>query len=105
MMADRVAPWSSRAAAQGEDVLSELVRILADVVGEDFLRDLEVTRDTTLNEDLALESIEFVALSERLRQRYGERVDVAALIAGMDLEQFAVMTVGDLVRHVQSELS
>jgi acyl carrier protein len=105
MMADRVAPWSSRAAAPGEDVLSELVRILAEVVGEDFLRDLEVTRDTTLNEDLALESIEFVALSERLRQRYGERVDVAALIAGMDLEQFAVMTVGDLVRHVQSELS
>jgi acyl carrier protein len=100
MMADRVAPWGG-----DEDVLSEVVRMVTDVVGADFLPDLEVTRDTTLNDDLALESVEFVALSERLRHGYGERVDVAAFIAGMDLERFTELTVGDLVAHIESRLS
>jgi acyl carrier protein len=105
MMADGVAPWGSRAVAQDDDVLSEVVRILADVVGKDFLADLKVTRDTTFNDDLALESIEFVALSEGLRRSYGERVDFVDFVADLDLERFTAMTVGDLVRHVESRLS
>ncbi|MCW2914364.1 MAG: hypothetical protein JWN52_2432 [Actinomycetia bacterium] len=91
--------------ARSEDVLSEVVRTLIDVVGEDFLLDFEVTRDTTLNDDLALESIEFVALSEKLQRSYGERVDFPDFIAGMDLEQIMTMTVGDLVSHIESRLS
>lgn len=88
----------------GADVFKEIVGMLVDVVGEDFLLDLEVGLDTTFNEDLALESIEFVALAEKLQQRYGERVEFAAFIAGMDLDQIMRMTVGDLVRHVESRL-
>ncbi|MEU5882286.1 hypothetical protein [Spirillospora sp. NPDC047279] len=85
-------------------VLTEVVRMLVDVVGEDFLLDLEVGPGTTFNEDLALESIEFVALAERLQGRYGDRVDFAAFIAGMDLDQIMRMTVGDLVAHIESRL-
>ncbi|GAA2585224.1 acyl carrier protein [Actinomadura fulvescens] len=88
----------------GTDVLAEVVRMLVDVVGEDFLLELEVGPDTTFNEDLALESIEFVVLAERLRRHYGERVDLPAFIAGMDLDQIMRMTVGDLVRHIESRL-
>ncbi|MFG2003036.1 acyl carrier protein [Spirillospora sp. NPDC048911] len=86
------------------DVLEEVVAMLVGVVGEDFLLDVEVGPDTTFNEDLALESIEFVVLAERLQRRYGERVQFAAFIAGMDLDQIMRMTVGDLVRHIESRL-
>jgi acyl carrier protein len=82
------------------EVLDEVVRMLVEVVGEDFLLDLEVGPETTFNEDLALESIEFVALAERLQQRYGDRVDFAGFLAGMDLDQVMTMTVGDLVAHI-----
>jgi acyl carrier protein len=85
-----------------EGVLGEVVAMLVDVVGEDFLLDLEVGPETTFNDDLALESIEFVALAEKLQQRYGGRVDFAAFIAGMDLDEIMRMTVGDLVRHIES---
>ncbi|MGI8333088.1 acyl carrier protein [Actinomadura scrupuli] len=90
---------------QGEDVLSELVRILVDVVGEDSLAGVEVTRDTALDDDLALEGIEFVELSQRLRQVYGERVELTAFLAELDFEQLTRLTVGDLARHVESRLS
>lgn len=85
-----------------EDVLSEVVRMLVEVVGEDFLLDVEVGPGTTFNGDLALESIEFVALTEKLQNRYGDRVDFAGFVAGMDLDQIMNMTVGDLVRHIES---
>lgn len=85
-----------------EGVLGEVVAMLVDVVGEDFLLDVEVGPETTFNDDLALESIEFVALAEKLQLRYGGRVDFAAFIAGMDLDEIMRMTVGDLVRHIES---
>lgn len=78
--------------------------MLVEVVGEDFLLEMEVGRDTNFNEDLALESIEFVALAEKLQQRYGTGVDFAAFLAGMDLDQIMTMTVGHLVAHIESRL-
>ena len=85
-------------------VLDEVVTMLVEVVGEDFLLDVEVGPETTFNEDLALESIEFVALAEKLQDRYGAKVDFAAFLAGMDLDQVMRMTVGDLVGHIESRL-
>ena len=55
---------------------------------------------TTFNEDLALESIEFVALAELLQQRYGAAVDLIAFLAEKDMEEILAMTVGDLVSHI-----
>jgi acyl carrier protein len=90
--------------ARGGDVLPELVRMLVEVVGEDALGGVKVTRDTTLNDELALEGIEFVELSQRLRQAYGERVDLTAFLAGLELEQLMGLTVGDVARHIESRL-
>lgn len=82
------------------DVLSEVVQMLTEVVGEDFLLDVEVGPETTFSDDLALESIEFVALVDRLRAHYGDRVDFPAFIAGLDLDQIMNLTVGDVVDHI-----
>jgi acyl carrier protein len=83
-----------------DDALTQVVRMLAEVVGEDFLLDVEIGRDTTFNEDLGLESIEFVALADKLRDHYGDGVDLAAFIAGMDIDEIMDLTVGDLVDHI-----
>jgi acyl carrier protein len=81
-------------------ILDEVVGILVEVIGEDFLLDVEVTADTSFNDDLAVESIEFVALAEKLRERYGEKVDFVAFVGEMDLEEIVAMTVGRLVTHI-----
>lgn len=87
--------------SESDIVLDEVVQLLIEVVGEDFLLDLEITRDTTFSDDLALESIEFVALAERLQQRYGGRVDFAAFVADMDITEIMTMKVGTLVAYVE----
>ncbi|HEV2372501.1 MAG TPA: phosphopantetheine-binding protein [Streptosporangiaceae bacterium] len=84
------------------DVVSEVVRILTEVVGEDFLLDTEITERTTFSDDLALESIEFVALAERLQARYGDRVNLIEFIGAKDIDDIMAMTVGELARYIEA---
>jgi acyl carrier protein len=83
-----------------ESVLADLEAILLDVIGEDFLLDEPLTMETSFDADLQLESIEFVALAEKLLERYGEQVDFVNWLAGMDLDQIIALTVGQLVDFV-----
>jgi acyl carrier protein len=87
------------------DVLDQVVRLLTEVVGEDFLLDTEITPGTTFSDDLALESIEFVALSEKLHEYYGDQVDFVAFIGGMDIDEIMSMTVGTLTGYIETQLT
>ena len=82
------------------DVLAEIERILLEVIGDDLLLDGPLTMETSFDEDLQLESIEFVALSEQLLETYGEQVDFVAWLAEMTLDEIVALTVGQLVAFV-----
>ncbi|MET7801853.1 phosphopantetheine-binding protein [Streptomyces decoyicus] len=81
-------------------ILAEITDMLVSVVGDELLVVGEVTPATTFNDDLALESIEFVALAELLQQRYGSSVDLLGLLAEKDIDHILAMTVGELAVHI-----
>ncbi|MFC9238883.1 phosphopantetheine-binding protein [Streptomyces decoyicus] len=81
-------------------ILAEITDMLVSVVGDELLVVGEITPATTFNDDLALESIEFVALAELLQQRYGSSVDLLGLLAEKDIDQILAMTVGELAVHI-----
>jgi acyl carrier protein len=83
-----------------ESVLATVTELIGEIIGEDYMADIEVTMESTITEDLELESIEFVALAEKLRDRYGESVDFVDWVAGMELEQIILLTVGQLVGFI-----
>ncbi|TDD64990.1 acyl carrier protein [Actinomadura rubrisoli] len=85
------------------DVMAEVVRLLTEVVGDDLLLEGEVGPETTFGDGLALESIEFVALVDRLRERYGG-VDFPSFVAALDVDRIVNLTVGDIVDHIEAEL-
>jgi acyl carrier protein len=74
--------------------------MITDVIGADDLVGIDIGPDTSFQEDLEIESIEFVALSERLMARYGEEVDFVGWMASMELDAILALTVGDLVGFV-----
>jgi len=87
-------------------VLADLSDMIGEVIGEDELLMVdEITMATSFNDDLELESIEFVALAELLMERYGEQVDFVEWIADMDLEQIINMQVGELVDFIVGRLT
>ncbi|MFD4133234.1 acyl carrier protein [Streptomyces goshikiensis] len=83
-----------------DTILTEIIGMLVEIVGDEFLLSEEVTMRTTFNEDLALESIEFVALAELLHHRYGSDVDLMGFLAEKDMDAILAMSVGELVTHI-----
>jgi acyl carrier protein len=86
-------------------VFDEVAALVREVIGEDFLLDQEITPGTSFGEDLAVESIEFVELSERLQQRFGRRANLATFVADMDIDAFTGITVGELADYIAAQLA
>jgi acyl carrier protein len=83
-------------------VLATVAELLREVMGDALDEDTgnAITLETSFNEDLQLESIEFVALAEKLQERYGTRVDFAGWLSGMELDRILSLKVGELVEHI-----
>jgi acyl carrier protein len=88
-----------------EEVLAAVARLIREVVGEAWIDDKAIGMETSFSGDLELESIEFVALSERLQDRYGEKVDFVVWISEMELPEIIGLSVGQLVDHITACLN
>ena len=85
-------------------VLDEVRGVLADVIGEVYVSELDVEMETAFRADLDIESIEFVAMGEILRERYGDRIDFVEWLTTMELDDIIALTVGELVDHIVEKL-
>ena len=85
--------------------MTDLRPMIIEVIGEDYITDTEIDLDTSFYEELEIESIEFVALGEALQDHYGERVDFAAWIATLEVDDIIAMTVGGLTDYIVMSLA
>lgn len=90
--------------AKPEAVLADIAGMLRVLLEEYGVDDADITMDTTFHDDLELESIDLVALSGSLREHYGDRVNFAAFIADLELDEIIALTVGRLVDYVVASL-
>jgi acyl carrier protein len=87
--------------ARGQ-LLAEIIDLLLKVTGEDPRWAEEITSATRLERDLYVDSLEMAALCDLARDSYGDRVDLAAFVSGLDIDQIIGLTVGDLVAQVEA---
>lgn len=85
-----------------EEILRTVERLVVEVAGDEILLAGPLTMETTFNGDLELESIEFVALAEKLQNHYGAEVDFVGWISKKELDQIIALTVGELVEMIGS---
>jgi len=83
-----------------EQVLTDVARMIRDVVGEDWIQEKAIEMQTSFSNDLELESIEFVALGEKLQNHYGRSVNFVGWLSGKELDQILALKVGDLVTFI-----
>ena len=84
------------------ETVTELIRKAVD---EDWINDFEMDADTSFNNDLELESIEFVAIAEKIQTHYGKQINFIEWLGELDLDQMINLTVGQLADFVQQHLS
>ncbi|MEV6833678.1 acyl carrier protein [Streptomyces sp. NPDC051133] len=87
-----------------DTVLTDVTGMLRTVLAEYGDDDVPIGMATTFNRDLELESIDLVTLAGLLEERYGQRVNLAEFLAGMEFDEIIELTVGRLVEHVTESL-
>jgi len=86
--------------ASETSTLQVVSRLIAEVIGDQYVLDQPITLATSFSRDLELESIEFVSLAEKLRDHYGDEVNFAAWLSNKGLEEIVQLKVGDLVEFI-----
>lgn len=84
-----------------DEILATMAELLREVVGEAWASEVDITMDTSFSDDLELESIELVALAERVQARYGHTVDFVGWLSTLELDAIIALTVGDVVGFVE----
>ncbi len=83
-------------------ILEEVKGLIEDIIGQSTdMNDEEISLETSFSRDLEMESIEFVVLSEKLQQSFGEDLDFASWLAAKELGEIINLKVGDIVGFVQ----
>ncbi len=85
---------------QEREVLESLAGLIREVIGESWAENVPITMETSFGEDLELESIEFVALAEKIMERYGSGADFAGWLSAMELDQIIGLRVGQVVEFI-----
>jgi acyl carrier protein len=85
-----------------EEVLEQVAHLIREVVGEAWIEEKDIGMGTSFGKDLELESIEFVALGERLQGQFGKQVDFVGWLSGKELDEILGLKVGDLVEFIAS---
>jgi len=86
--------------ARRAEILGAIAAMIAEVIGEEWVRERPITADTKFSTDLEMESIELASLSEKIQARFGDTVDFPAWLSGMELDDIINLTVGQLVDHI-----
>jgi acyl carrier protein len=88
-----------------QDILDVVAGDIRAVVGEEWAEDIEISMDTSFVDELEIESVEMVALSERLQERYGESIDLASWLAAKEMDELIALRVRDLVEHLAARVA
>src|SRR5258706_891502 len=83
-----------------DEIMRTVERCIVEIAGDEVLIAAPLRMTTTFNTDLELESIEFVALAEKLQLHYG--IDFVGWISNKELDQIIALTVGELIDYIVS---
>jgi acyl carrier protein len=81
-------------------LFTEFAEILAAVCGEGTEWAAAIGPDSRLESDLRMESIEFSAFGEALRNRYGDRISLDAFLADLEIDELIGLTVAEVMSYV-----
>ena len=84
--------------------LDTIIELIRRAVNEDWIEDFDITDETTFNNDLELESIEFVAIAENIQQHYGAQINFIEWLGELELDEMIGLTVGQLAAFVESQV-
>jgi acyl carrier protein len=87
-------------AASEPAIVERIAAVIREAVAEDWIREFEIGADTSFNDDLELESIEFVTIASALQKDFGARVDLIGWLSKRRFDELIELRVADIAKFV-----
>jgi acyl carrier protein len=85
-----------------EEIFAVLKNFITEVIGEEFVEEMDITRESSFTRDLEMDSIEIVSFSERVKAHFGENIDFTGWLSSMDLDQLINLKLDDIINYIET---
>jgi len=92
---------TTKAPLSSEEIFAVLKTFITEVIGEEFVEDMDITRESSFTRDLEMDSIEIVSFSEKVKAHFGEGIDFTGWLSNMDLDQLINLKLDDIIKHIE----
>jgi acyl carrier protein len=86
-------------------VLQLVINKIRSTVNEDWIEDFEIEPETRFNDDLELESVEFVKIADAIQAHYGTQLDIVGWLSGKSIQELIGLSVGDLTDFIAAHVT
>lgn len=86
-------------------IIQQISAVIRESVAEDWIRQFEIDADTSFNDDLELESIEFVSIAAGLQRHFGDEVDLIGWLSTKAFDELIALRVGNVAEFVSTRLA
>ncbi|HEU4552427.1 MAG TPA: phosphopantetheine-binding protein [Chitinophaga sp.] len=84
------------------EILQVLKKFITEVIGEEFVEDLDITAESSFTKDLEMDSIEIVSFSEKVKTYFGKDIDFTGWLSNMDLDEIIRLNLGDITKYIHT---
>lgn len=84
-----------------EEIFETLNQFITEVIGEEFVEEMDITPASSFTKDLEMDSIEIVAFSEKVKNHFGSNIDFTGWLSNMDLDEIIQLKLENIITYIQ----
>ena len=86
-------------------IIRDITAVIRKAVAEDWIQEFEIGANTSFNDDLDLESVEFVTIAAGLQQHFGEHIDLIGWLSTKSFDDLIALRVGNIAEFVSNNIA
>ncbi|WP_183559793.1 acyl carrier protein [Mucilaginibacter sp. SP1R1] len=83
-----------------DEIFELMKKFITEVIGEEFVEEMDITPESSFTKDLEMDSIEIVSFSEKIKAHFGNQIDFTGWLSSMDLDQLINLNLGMIINYI-----
>jgi acyl carrier protein len=91
---------ASTAKMNSDEIFDLMKQFITEVIGEEFVEEMNITPESSFTKDLEMDSIEIVSFSEKIKAHFGDQIDFTGWLSSMDLDQLINLNLSMIINYI-----
>ena len=83
-----------------EELFTLLKGFITEVIGAEFVEEMDITPESSFTKDLEMDSIEIVSFSEKIKAHFGDQIDFTGWLSAMDLDELINLDLNKIINYI-----